>query len=258
MSLGSLIMPAAACTLFLDVIRRKSEKSERQKIVAEIVHALSYAFLTATWIGRFFEREEMKIVSIIMVVLSGLVTLMKVLAFIARIILYNQHKQVRKAETLISRLRKMHDKCEIECSLYVGVNDVIISITEFCKKDIKDSQLVPSAKDILSVYLPEYVKVYIKYADTIHEYKFEIDSLKLISKAMEECSKKFLQRIEEAKEEQEEFDKNNREQKLITKGSDFEATAEAFGAMIELPNNLSMQYDKDDTDNLKLAKKIQN
>lgn len=236
---ASLLGLAAGCTLIFGGIKKKA-KTERQKIVAEIAYTLSYAFLAVEWIVVFKEEtgnNHKQIFCMVMFILCSLVTLLNVVASIAMVIDYHQHKEAREAEYSIKKLQGLYNECEKKFSKYVGVNKVIKRLTEFCQENSEFSQLVTSVKQVFTLYLPEYIKVYTKYVEAID--KVEFDEKNLLAEQMKECSEKFLQRIQEAGEEQETFEESLRENQLSTKSSDFEASAEAFNAMVDVQDEFS-------------------
>ena len=237
MSFGSLLGLAAACNLLCGGIRKKCVKKTRLKIVVEIVYALSFAFLAVAWFGLFFEAEGTTgkhVLSMIMAVLSSIVAVFGVFTSIVYAADYHMYKEARKAEALTNRLQKMYDECECKYSEYVGVNKVIKCLTEIYKKDLKSSGLVTSIKQVFSFYLPEYVKLYAKYTEAIAENVSNLAAQKLLANQMEECSEKFLQQIEAAKQEQEIYEKSIEENQLNTVSSEFEVSAEAFNAMVDV------------------------
>lgn len=233
MSASSLLGLAAACNLLCSGIRKRCANKTRLKITAEIAYSLSFAFLAVTWFGLFFESEGetgKQVLSMIMAVFSSIVTVWTALVSIVYAADYRMYKEARKAEVLTKRLQKICDECE--CSTYVGVSKVIKCLTEIYKKDLKSSGLVTSIKQVFSFYLPEYVKVYAKYTEAIAENASNFEAQKLLAKQMEECSEKFLQQIEAAKQEQENYEKSIKENQINTVSSEFEVSAEAFNAMV--------------------------
>ena len=239
---GSLIGLAAGCTLICGGIKKKTE-TERQKIAAEIAYTCSYAFLTFAWIALFREAEGNTGKQIFSMVMTGacvFITLINAFLSIAYVIDYHLHKEMKEAEYSIKQLQKMYNECEKIFSEYVGVNEVIKRATEFCKEFSETQQLVTSVTQIFSAYLPEYVKVYAKYVEAINEKEMEHDEKNLLAKKMTECSEKFLKQIERAEEEQDEFEEKLKEKQLDTKNSDFEASAEAFNAMVDVQDEFSV------------------
>lgn len=240
MSVGSLVGFAAACNLLCSGIRKRCPQKTRLKIVVEIVYALSFAFLAVAWFGLYFESEgntHKQVFSMVMAVLSSIVAVWGVLTSIVYAADYHMYKEVRKAEALTKRLQKICDECK--CSTYVGVNKVIKCLTEIYKKDLKSSRLVDSIKQVFSFYLPEYVKVYAKYTEAIAENVSDLAAQKLLANQMTECSEKFLQQIEAAKQKQEIYEKGIEENQFNTVSSEFEAAAEAFNAMVDVQDEFS-------------------
>jgi len=223
------------CTL----VAESTAKNTREKYFIRVIQTLMNASLAVLWPLAYASSDSsaLKAEAICFCIMHGFVFIIKLLDIIAMTVEMPKNKTIGKAEKLINQLKTQHNG-DFQTGSYVGqVIERLETLFKECK-NIADP--VESVKQVFSYFLPEYLRIYTKYLETIKQTE-NYETIEKYVQQMAECSKKFKGYIEHAGEDQKRLADNLNEMIVLEKGTDFQTNAEMFNTMIEIDENTTFQ-----------------